>query len=156
MANGEGRGRRNDVRTAQKSVRIKRFDHDGRVTRDLKRTRWFYGEVLGLSELSRPENFGFGGCWFRGPGFELHFILASNATAQIAERAGEGFADAARMGLDDHLAFEVEDLETTLTRLRERGVEILSGPVPRGDGAMQAYVHDPDGRILEFLSWDRG
>jgi catechol 2,3-dioxygenase-like lactoylglutathione lyase family enzyme len=134
------------------AMRIKKLDHDARVTRDLERIRWFYGDVLGLPEVPRPHNFSFGGCWFRGPGFELHFILVGEQPPAPDFVPTE---DEERLGLDRHIAFEIDDIEATLAHLRGSGVEILSGPVPRGDGAVQAYVRDPDGHIIEFLAWDR-
>lgn len=132
-------------------MRIKKLDHSALVVRDLKRADWFYGTVLGLVEVARPRNFTFGGRWYRGPGFELHLILASDTTAP----AGFGVAgEGGLVGLAHHLAFEVEDLDATLDHLRRSGVEIVSGPMPRGDGVLQAYAYDPDGHFLEFFVWD--
>lgn len=132
-------------------MQIKKMDHSGLIVRDLERSRWFYGDVLGLVEIARPKSFAFGGTWFRGPGFELHLILADDTTAPV------GFGDPGEgglTGLAHHLGFEVDDLEAVLAHLRAQGVEILSGPMPRGDGVQQAYVFDPDGNLLEFFEWD--
>lgn len=132
-------------------MRIKKMDHSGLVVRDLDRARWFYGDVLGLVEIARPKNFTFRGAWFRGAGFELHLIHADETTATA------GFGDPGEgglTGLAHHLAFEVEDLDEALERLRSQGIEILSGPMPRGDDVLQAYVFDPDGNFLEFFSRD--
>lgn len=132
-------------------MRIKKLDHSGLVVRDLDRARWFYGDALGLVEVPRPKSFVFRGAWFRGSSFELHLILSDDTTAP----AGFGdLGEGALLGLAHHLAFEVEDLDAALARLRGYGVEIVSGPLPRGDGAIQAYVFDPDGNFLEFFSWD--
>lgn len=131
---------------------IRKLDHSALVVRDLDRAGWFYGEVLGLPEVPRPSNFTFGGRWYRGPGFEVHLVAAADTTAP------PGFApagEAARYGLAHHLAFEVTDLDTFLQRLQRYGIEVVSGPMPRGDSAVQAYVYDPDGNFLEFFTWDR-
>ncbi len=132
-------------------MHIKKMDHSALVVRDLDRARWFYGDVLGLVEIGRPKNFAFRGAWFRGPGFELHLIHADDTTASA------GFGDIGEgglTGLAHHLAFEVDDLDEALECLRSHGIEILSGPMPRGDEVLQAYVFDPDANFLEFFSRD--
>jgi len=132
-------------------MQIRKLDHSALVVRDLAVARHFYQEILGLEEIPRPRTFTFGGCWFRGMGFELHLILAADTTAPA------GFADpgpAATRGLAHHLAFEVDDLALVEAHLRAHGVAIVGGPLPRGDGPLQLYVNDPDGNLLEFFSWN--
>lgn len=131
-------------------MNIKTLQHCGLVVRDLERSRWFYGTVLGMQEVPRPSNFKFGGAWFQGGDSQLHLILARNTTAPA------GFVDAGpakHTGLATHLAFEVENLAATKARLEQHGIEILGGPMLRGDGAEQMYLHDPDGYLLEFFHW---
>lgn len=133
-------------------MRLRKLDHSALVVQDLEKASWFYGEVLGLQEVPRPKNFTFGGRWFQGPDFQLHLILAQDTTAPA------GFADAgeaALVGLAHHLAFEVEDLDETIAHLRAHQVEIVGGPMLRGDGVIQMYVYDPDRNFLEFFVWDR-
>lgn len=132
-------------------MHIKKMDHCALIVRDLDHSRWFYGEVLGLVEIARPKNYTFRGAWFRGAAFELHLIHADDTTATV------GFGDLGESGLTGlahHLAFEVEDIGEALECLRGNGVSILSGPIPRGDDVLQAYVCDPDGNFLEFFSRD--
>jgi extradiol dioxygenase family protein len=54
--------------------------------------RLFYGELLGLDEVPKPERLAKrGGCWFRGPELELHlgvesdFRPARNANVEIID-----------------------------------------------------------------------
>ena len=61
-------------------MKLTKLDHSALIVDDVERTRHFYGTVLGLEEVPRPSSFTFGGCWFRGPDFELHFILAADTT----------------------------------------------------------------------------
>ena len=133
-------------------MHLNKLDHSALVVRDLERSSWFYGEVLGLEEVPRPSNFTFRGRWFQGSNFQLHLILAEDTTAPA------GFAEAgeaARIGLAHHLAFEVDDLDAALAHLRAHNIEIVGGPIPRGDGVIQAYVYDPDGNFLEFFTWSQ-
>lgn len=130
-------------------MKLTRMDHSALIVRDLAATRRFYGEVLGLEEIPRPSSFRFGGCWFRGPTFELHFILADDTTSPA------GWVDpgpGARSGLAHHLAFEVEDLDGAMRDLDARGIRLAAGPFQRGDGIVQIYVDDPDGHFIELFA----
>ncbi len=129
-------------------MQIKRLDHSALVVADLDRTRWFYSHVLGLEEIARPSTFSFGGCWFRGQGFELHCILERDTTAPAGfGQPGLG----ANTGLAHHLGFEVDDVGAVEARLRAHGAAIVAGPMQRGDGIVQLYVNDPDGNFIEFF-----
>src|SRR6476620_2963853 len=130
-------------------MKLTRMDHSALIVRDLEATRHFYGTVLGLEEIPRPSTFKFGGCWFRGPGFELHFILERDTTSPA------GFIDpgpGAKSGLAHHLAFAVDDLDDAMTTLERQGVPLAAGPFQRGDGIVQIYVDDPDGHFLELFA----
>ncbi|MFN8496523.1 MAG: VOC family protein [Anaerolineae bacterium] len=129
-------------------MHIKRLDHTAIIVGDMDKARWFYGDVLGLEEIRRPSNFKFAGAWYRGDGFELHLILE----ADTSTRAGFGpGGEGAKVGMVHHLGLEVDDIQATESYLRRRGVTIIGGPMPRGDGSIQLYVSDPDGNYLEFF-----
>lgn len=51
-----------------------------------------------------------------------------------------------------HLAFRVEDMETTITRMREAGVKVTEEPSERRDGSFMAFIEDPDDYEIELLS----
>lgn len=132
---------------------IQSLAHCGLVVRDLDKSRRFYGTVLGMEEVPRPKTFKFGGAWFRSGSCEVHLLLAKDTVAPV------GFPDAGkavRTGLATHLAFEVPDLDQVIARLNQHGVEIKGGPMARGDGVMQVYLHDPDGYMVEFFCWAEG
>lgn len=134
-------------------LEVKTLAHCGLVVRDLDKSCWFYREVIGLKEVSRPANFKFRGAWFRGGDSELHLILAEDTVAP----AGFPSAGAAvRTGLATHIAFEVPDLTIVKSRLERYGIEIKGGPMLRGDGVLQLYLHDPDDYMLEFFQWVDG
>jgi catechol 2,3-dioxygenase-like lactoylglutathione lyase family enzyme len=132
-------------------VHFKKLDHSALIARDLERSRWFYGHVLELEEIPRPSTFTFGGCWFRGPGFELHLILAGDTPARAGFDAPH---DAARLGLAHQLGFEVANLDEAVERLCAHGIQPVAGPLSRGDGGVQVYVNDPDGNFRELFAWD--
>jgi catechol 2,3-dioxygenase-like lactoylglutathione lyase family enzyme len=59
----------------------------------------------------------------------------------------------AAAGLASHIAIEVDDLHAARARLAEHGVELVGGPMPRGDGVTQVFFRDPDGYVLEYFQW---
>lgn len=129
---------------------IKGIQHCALVVSDLEKSCWFYETVVGLESIPRPHTFTFAGAWFRGGTSELHLIGANDTTAT----AGIGDPGAGKAtGLATHLAFEVTDLAELQDRLVRHGVEIVGGPVARGDGFVQIWLFDPDGHMIEFFQW---
>ena len=61
-----------------------------------------------------------------------------------------------RPAFASHLAFEVQNLDDVIASLGQHNIVIKFGPLARGDGMMQLFVHDPDGYLLEFYSWVEG
>ena len=95
--------------------------------------RAFYGALLGLEELPKPEPLAArGGCWFRAGAHELHVGVEEPFTP--ARKAHPGLV--------------VTDLDALAARLRGAGIE------PRYDksipGAKRFYAADPFGNRLEF------
>jgi catechol 2,3-dioxygenase-like lactoylglutathione lyase family enzyme len=112
---------------------------------DWDRSNAFYRDVLGadLVELEYGRfAYRFGGQQLNvhGPGSEPH------------PRA----ADPVRPGNSD-LCFRWDGpIEEAAAHLREHGVEIELGPVDRqgaGGSGQSVYFRDPDGSLLEFISY---
>lgn len=133
-------------------MEIRSLDHAALLVSDVERSRYFYGQVLGMEEVPRPSNFDFPGAWFRKGRAELHLIGAAdpNRVAQIYH--GYNAAEMSH-GFGTHIAFQVDDLEAAQRHLSEQNVPLVGGPRPRGDGVMQMYVRDPDGYIVELFVW---
>ncbi|HXF97381.1 MAG TPA: VOC family protein [Gaiellaceae bacterium] len=125
-----------------------RLQHCGLIVSDLERSRRFYRDALGLEEVPRPPNFTFAGAWFRADGTEVHLLLEADTTGRAGQpEPGPSLA----AGLASHLALEVDDLAVACARLREHGVPLAAGPLPRGDGVVQVFLRDPDGYVLELF-----
>ena len=47
------------------------------------------------------------------------------------------------------------DLDEAIKSLAENNVPVAAGPRPRGDGATQLYIYDPDGHMIElaYIPW---
>ena len=95
--------------------------------------RAFYGNLLGLEELEKPEPLrSRGGCWFRAGSHELHVGVE------------EPFAPARKA----HPGFVVDDLAALAEQLRAQGIEVT--PDETIPGLERAYVADPFGNRLEL------
>jgi len=95
--------------------------------------RAFYGELLGLDELPKPEPLaGRGGCWFRAGAQELHVGVE------------QPFAPARKA----HPGLVAADLEDLASRLAAAGIEVTyDETIP---DTKRFYAADPFGNRLEF------
>jgi catechol 2,3-dioxygenase-like lactoylglutathione lyase family enzyme len=95
--------------------------------------RAFYGGILGLPEIPKPEPIrGRGGVWFEAGEMELHLSIEE-------PRAG---ADTYR-----HFGLECENVEEMRTRLQAAGVATEDGrPAPW----RRFFVRDPFGNRIEI------
>ncbi|MCC7274956.1 MAG: VOC family protein [Alphaproteobacteria bacterium] len=110
---------------------------------DVERARAFYGGVLGLPEVDRPD-FGFPGIWYDlGRGLQLHIIVNEGLSRPAAERDGFDVRY-------PHFAIGVESADAAAAALRTRGVrmdELLNSVT----GLRQLFVKDPDGNMVELI-----
>jgi len=116
---------------------------------DLECSRRFYQEVLGLTEIPRP-NLPVAGAWFRvGGSQELHLVVGDG---QATFRAPKG------MDTNDiHFALRVTSYRQALDALKVQGYREDASPEdPMGIrtstrvGYPQMYVLDPDRNIIEI------
>lgn len=113
--------------------------HVSLIVADIRRSRGFYGELLGLEEIERPD-FGLPGAWYQAGAVQLHLLEPP------ADR-DSGRPPETLTPLAAHLAFEVEDYEAVRESLEAAGVEVLG----LGAEVGQLFARDPDGNVLEFI-----
>lgn len=96
--------------------------------------RKFYGGILGMEELEKPEPLkGRGGAWFEFGNFQLHVGVEEPFSA--AQKA--------------HPAFVIDGFEELHTHLTESGIKVKDDySIP---GSRRFFVSDPFGNRLEFL-----
>jgi catechol 2,3-dioxygenase-like lactoylglutathione lyase family enzyme len=121
---------------------IRSLDYTVIFARQMQAMREFYGVTLGF-----PLHRELGQRW-------AEFRVGSNTLA-LTER-GAMFDDPAPPigALSLQLAFRVTPAEvaTCASTLKERGVEIISGPTDQPFGHRTLFFRDPDGNVLEIYA----
>jgi catechol 2,3-dioxygenase-like lactoylglutathione lyase family enzyme len=96
--------------------------------------RRFYGDLLGLTEVPKPEPLAArGGCWFVGEGVALH--LGAESDFRPARKA--------------HVALLAADLDGLRRALEAAGVATRDDEA--SIGARRFYAEDPFGNRLELV-----
>jgi len=128
------------------TIRVKNIDHVTIVVKDLNRSREFYVGLLGMDDVARP-GFSFSGAWFQAGATLLHLI---------EEHDKSGLAGVAKNRAHNsrcqHFAFEVEDTYAAAQILKDRGQALIHDAKIRPDGAVQVFVADPDGHVIELCT----
>ena len=105
--------------------------HVSIIVADAAAATEFYVDVLGLTPRSDRPDIGIGGAWLDAGGQQVHLI--------------EGKVPS---GHGEHFALLVRDLAATIHELRGRGLEV-SDSMTIGT-SLQAFLHDPDGNLVEL------
>lgn len=120
------------------------LDHCVIAVSDWDRSNAFYRDVLGAELIER------------GPGWAYRFG-AQQLNVHGPGVQGEPVArDPVRPGNSDLCFVWDGSIEAAVEHLRDHGVDVELGPVPRagarGDGT-SVYFRDPDGTLLELITY---
>lgn len=98
--------------------------------------RKFWGEIVGLTEVQKPESLqGRGGCWFQYGNQQIHIGVE------------EDFLPAKKA----HPAFVIGNIEDFRLHLEGNGIKTKEdAPI---DGRARFFVNDPFGNRVEFLEY---
>lgn len=126
------------------AIKVKLIHHALITVRDVEKARHFYGKVLGLPELQRP-NPNRPGLWFGLGNNELHIAITDEGPMSSRAR-GLNPQERGREGR--HIAFTVESLEETKKTLATEKVPFVVGT----GGLPQIFCEDPEGNLVEINS----
>jgi catechol 2,3-dioxygenase-like lactoylglutathione lyase family enzyme len=99
------------------------------------RARAFYVDVLGFSEIAKPDDLAKrGGAWFKSQQVQLH--LGVEANFRPARKA--------------HPAFIVQNLDVLLSKVQAAGYETDTSQPPL-EGYKRAHIFDPFGNRIELM-----
>jgi lactoylglutathione lyase len=119
-----------------------RINHTAIFVKDLKATKSFYENVIGLDTIPEPFHDG-KHTWYRiGDGVSMHVI--------------EGASEKKQYYKNQHTCFSVSSVEAFTAVLRENNItwEDVAGKknstTTRVDGVKQIWLQDPDGYWIEI------
>jgi len=119
-------------------MKIQELNHVALHVADVARSCDFYARVLRLPAMARPA-FDFPGAWFRlGAAQELHLIGDRNLPVNSSNRG-------------NHFALQVDDVDAWEAQLRNQHAEFVPRKL-RPDGALQVFLRDPDGHVIELFT----
>ena len=131
---------------------IKTFDHIGIITNDLQQSLEFYTDVLGFSILTKIEmdDVGFSAIFIEKNGSKIELMGYRGAIPKRSEgikiKMGGG-----SIPINDHITFSVDDLEATVTELKEKGVEFGLETIQLEGGMKLSSFKDPNGVMIELV-----
>ena len=132
-----------------------RIEHIGIAVRDLKGAEEVYARLLGSSSYKREEveSEGVITSFFQVGPNKIELLESTRSDGPIAkaiEKRGEGI---------HHIAFEVEDINAEMERLRSEGFTLLNEQPKRGaDNKLVCFVHpkSANGVLVELCQEDLG
>jgi catechol 2,3-dioxygenase-like lactoylglutathione lyase family enzyme len=118
-------------------LQVTQIDHVSVLITDVARSRRFYGELIGLTEISKPRTFDFTVIWYDLGNQHLHLLLKDRPDP-ISPR---------------HFALRVADAKVARAYFQAHGVPTQeTTPIP---GADRFFIADPDGNRIEIIQWLR-
>lgn len=111
------------------------------LVEDLAKSREFYEAKLGLKLNSEEAGF-------------VDYQLGESPLALFEKKSATAMFPAQFMSPPGGsvISLQVDDVTKTCLELQKRGVKIFEGPKNTSWGQTVAYLHDPDGYIIELTS----
>lgn len=107
--------------------------------KDLKESIDFYSEIVGLKLNKRFP---------AGDGVEIAFLGEGETQIELISDQNK---DSVNIGEDISLGFEVQSIEEKMEFVKEKGIEIHSGPFSPSPSVKFFYVQDPNGLKIQFV-----
>lgn len=120
------------------STNILSLNHASLIVADTKHSLVFYGDVLGLKQVERPD-LGFPGAWLQIGTQQLHLLELENPDP-ITGRPEHG-------GRDRHVALNALALAPIQDALNKAGIVYTMSK----SGRRAFFCRDPDGNAVEII-----
>ncbi|MEG2289320.1 MAG: VOC family protein [Clostridium sp.] len=109
------------------------------TVKDMELSLNFYQEVVGLT-LDKRYN--------AGPGVEIAFLGDSDTKIELI--SNEAIKEI-NVGTDISWGFQVDSVEEKMKFLKEKGIDILSGPFKPNPHISFFFILDPNGLKIQFV-----
>jgi lactoylglutathione lyase len=123
-------------------MQVKKLLHTRMRVTDMDQTINFYTSVLGLEVLERKVS---------PRGSHLAFLRVPNSE-ELIELCS--FPPSGPVSVQEdlvHLAFQVENMDDTITTLTAKGITITDGPTSTSSGSRFIFIDAPDGYEVELI-----
>ncbi|MBM4127269.1 MAG: VOC family protein [Nitrospira sp.] len=128
-------------------MKVTRLLHTRMRVSDLDETIRFYTTVLGLEVIERKTS---------PRGSHLAFLKVPNSDELIELTS---FPPSGPVKVQEdlvHLAFQVDNLESTISALNQKGIKITDGPTTTSSGSRFIFIDAPDGYEIELIERPAG
>ncbi|VVB90232.1 Methylmalonyl-CoA epimerase [uncultured archaeon] len=132
---------------------IKKIDHIGIMTNDLNESVEFYTDVLGFSVSGKIE--------MAEAGLSAVFVEKGGSKIEIMKFRGKNVPKRSEVvkikigtsliPINDHITFSVDDIEATVTQIKEKGIVFQLEPIQLEGGIKLAFFKDPNGVLIELV-----
>jgi len=106
----------------------------------------FYRDILGMEVLEQKTS---------PRGSKLVFLRFPGTECELELRS---FPDSGKVEVPEdlvHLAFEVENLDNFIFKLKHGRIPIMEGPIETSNGTRFIFTEDPDKYLIELMQCPR-
>ncbi|BCA55738.1 putative lactoylglutathione lyase [Nitrospira sp. KM1] len=123
-------------------MRVMKLLHTRMRVSNMDHTIAFYTDVLGLQVVERKTS---------PRGSQLAFLRVPNSE-ELIELCSFPASGPVKVQEDlVHLAFQVDDLDDTMSSLKAQGIRITDGPTVTSSGSRFIFIDAPDGYEVELI-----
>jgi len=123
---------------------IKKYLHTRFRVSDMDKSIYFYQDILGMKVVEQKTS---------PRGSKLVFLKFPDMDCELELCS---FPDSGNVNVPEdlvHLAFEVDDLERCIKRLKVAGILITEGPIESSNGTRFIFTEDPDKYEIELMQY---
>ena len=123
---------------------LKKYLHTRFRVHDMDRSINFYNGILGMEIIEEKIS---------PRGSQLVFLRLPETDCNLELCS---FPDSGEIEVPEdlvHLAFEVQDLDKCVAKLKEQGVSITEGPIQTESGTQFIFTEDPDKYEIELMQY---
>ncbi len=110
---------------------------------NMEETLRFYTEIIGLSLVEQHQS-------PRGSKLAFLSVPKSDTLIELCEFSASGPVQVQEDLV--HLAFEVNNMEDTLSALKAKNIPITDGPTKSASGSQFIFIDAPDGYEIELIA----